>query len=419
MPQRHSLLKSFGKLLRRASGSLASPSPGPVGDHAGPEHRDAASSPAELQAIPDLQVRQRRPSPGNAFTLHKALVLHTLLTGLISICSAWHIASNLIAHQVGLCEEQGRRATMEDMSIVETDLGVEAFKDFEHLSPQSFLAVLDGHGGSDVSCWLQTHLLVELKAQLQLGAAAIIEAEAGEERNLAVTEAIAAAFAKADDALMTDCSNAYAGSCATTVLLMGNMAYLANVGDSRTLLCRQGKVHLATLDHKPTRKDEMRRIMTAGGIVLSRRVMGELAVSRAFGDHHLKTCTGKGGDKVSNGKRVHDVTGGFDLGPDIGKAPDPSSDGEEEGWTDPLVISVPEVLSTALTVEDEFLVLACDGLFDVLANEEVVRIARVALKRGRSCNEVSKALVTIALEEGTNDNVSVIVASLGTMGSGQ
>ncbi|CAM9932080.1 unnamed protein product, partial [Hapterophycus canaliculatus] len=79
-----------------------------------------------------------------------------------------------------------------------------------------------------------------------------------------------------------------AGSTATTCLVIGSRLYMANVGDSRTVVCRGGKLWMASLDHKPSRADEQERVQRAGGFVAHRRVMGELAVSRAFGDSEFK-----------------------------------------------------------------------------------------------------------------------------------
>ena len=63
---------------------------------------------------------------------------------------------------------------------------------------------------------------------------------------------------------------------------------IANVGDSRCVLCRKGRAVGLSIDHKPTRPDETARIVDAGGFVFMKRVMGQLAVSRAIGDTNFK-----------------------------------------------------------------------------------------------------------------------------------
>lgn len=69
-----------------------------------------------------------------------------------------------------------------------------------------------------------------------------------------------------------------AGSTATTCLVLGSRLYIANVGDSRTILCRNGRLKLASQDHKPSRADEQERVHKAGGFVAHRRVSGDVCL---------------------------------------------------------------------------------------------------------------------------------------------
>merc|ERR1712004_455450 len=113
--------------------------------------------------------------------------------------------------------------------------------------------------------------------------------------------------------------------------IVGGWIWCANLGDSRAVLSRDGRALALSLDHKPDRDDEAERIESAGGFVSFRRVLGRLAVSRAFGDAEYKT--GKGG-------------------------------------SEPLVIAKPEIRVEKVTANDEFLLLGCDGLFDVFGSQE-------------------------------------------------
>lgn len=92
--------------------------------------------------------------------------------------------------------------------------------------------------------------------------------------------------------------------------------YCANAGDARGVLCRAGKAVRLTYDHKGTDKQEAKRIMDAGGFVMSGRVNGVLAVTRALGDSSMKE----------------------------------------------FVVGAPYTTETDLTEEDEFMILACDGV---------------------------------------------------------
>ena len=97
--------------------------------------------------------------------------------------------------------------------------------------------------------------------------------------------------------------------------------YVANVGDTRAVLSKNGVAERMSQDHKATDKSEVERIRSGGGIVVENRVGGSLAVTRAFGDHSLKR------------------------------------DG---------VIAKPFINKHALRPFDKFLVIASDGVWDVL-----------------------------------------------------
>jgi protein phosphatase PTC1 len=95
--------------------------------------------------------------------------------------------------------------------------------------------------------------------------------------------------------------------------------YSANAGDARGVLCRAGKAIRLTYDHKGSDKQEAKRITDAGGFVMSGRVNGVLAVTRALGDSSMKE----------------------------------------------FVVGAPYTTETELCDEDEFLILACDGVRDL------------------------------------------------------
>lgn len=84
------------------------------------------------------------------------------------------------------------------------------------------------------------------------------------------------------------------GSTAVCTLISPTHFYIANCGDSRAVLCRNGEAAVCTMDHKPTVAAEKKRIQDAGGSVMIHRVNGSLAVSRALGDFEYKSVEGRG-----------------------------------------------------------------------------------------------------------------------------
>ncbi|KAI1754149.1 phosphatase 2C-like domain-containing protein [Xylaria castorea] len=136
--------------------------------------------------------------------------------------------------------------------------------------------------------------------------------------------------------------------------------YTANVGDARIILCRAGKALRLSYDHKGSDENEGKRIANAGGLVLNNRVNGVLAVTRALGDTYMKDL----------------VTG--------------------HPYTTETVIQ-PEV--------DEFIIIACDGLWDVCSDQEAVDLIRDKT----DAVTASKLLVDHALARFSTDNLSCMI----------
>jgi len=209
-------------------------------------------------------------------------------------------------YDYGLSEEMGYRQTMEDACTILQHLNI-APLNVQSLSPQSFFGVYDGHGGAQASMYLSQNLHANVANSLLVASSAIREATSEDmvhediypELNRAagsspssldnvVMKCLRDSFLKTDNDFLKKSSSAQHGSTATTALLLGNRLYCANVGDSRTLLCRNFAAYPLSQDHKPNREDEAHRIREAGGFIINNRVMGELAVSRAFGDAEFK-----------------------------------------------------------------------------------------------------------------------------------
>lgn len=192
-------------------------------------------------------------------------------------------------------------------------------------------------------------------------------------------EALKEAFIKTDAEFAKDCSSAMVGSTAVVALVGKKRLWIGNCGDSRAVLCRNSRAIQLTDDHKPEREDEAERVEKAGGQVLywnGHRVMGVLAMSRAIGDHGLR----------------------------------------------PYVIPEPEISVVARTEDDDLLLLASDGLWDVMSNQEAANLAMRCLRRARDKGASRKASVRIAasvltkaaVDRGSKDNVTVVIVDLKT-----
>ena len=301
-------------------------------------------------------------------------------------------AGRRVSVVAGQAELQGIRPSMEDRIILNTDLlgasgpgaipaasrgGGKIFT--PHLrGPVTLVAVCDGHGGQLAAAFVADHLPGELAACLGKGTApprAIWEAVASVDRKLLEHVAKLEEASDHDD---DDDDELGAGTTSVFVVLdsLGRL-YCGNVGDSRAVLCRDGVAIDLSRDHKAYSPQEMALVVDAGGFIVNRRVMGELAVGRALGDANMK-----------EGRRA-------------------------------VLPAAPEVCACALCADDEFVLLGCDGLFDVMSSQEAVDFVRAGLARGASPEQLCKEIGAHAIEElKSDDNVSVLIAKLDVSGLG-
>eukprot|EP00210_Caulerpa_lentillifera_P000526 g508.t2 len=195
-----------------------------------------------------------------------------------------------------------------------------------------------------------------------------------------VQKTIKKAFLNMDDNL-PDSRNKMVGSTAITALISDLHIIVANVGDSRAVLSRGRKAYPLSRDHKPDEVDEEQRIKKSGGKIWDfngRRVMGLLAMTRAFGDASLKPFG---------------------------------------------VFAEPEITVLPRAADDDFMILACDGLWDVISDDEACRLVQRCFNRATEraatqvscCRVAATVLSRAAFERGSSDNVSVVVIDLRTM----
>ena len=305
---------------------------------------------------------------------------------------------------------QGWRLHMEDAFIIR-DLNSNDDSDNNgdnngHLEGHSLLAVFDGHAGSLVSTFAASHLIPHLleteewqRYSQQLTAkkasnstADIIEVENAVEREEGTIHllrlALVKTFVSLDETLRAlpevkegaDMS----GAAAVVALLTPTHILCANLGDSRCVLRSGGRTVHMSEDHKPEDLEERVRIEAAGGFVAGNRVNGELAMSRALGDFRYK-------------------------------------DSPLLDYTLQKVITVPDIAVHRRCDDDELLLLACDGVFDVMSNSEAVDFVHRILSPGSpsasssgiiSPEQAASELIDLALSLESTDNISAIVLPL-------
>eukprot|EP00796_Vickermania_ingenoplastis_P007278 gene7278-5122_t len=256
----------------------------------------------------------------------------------------------------GATAEQGTRRTMEDQHVMMKD----GFP---------FFAVYDGHGGSQCAEFLRDHLHEMILNHPDL------------KKN--PEKAIYDSIIEADRQFLqrTEVETNESGSVCAVALFADDTLVVGNVGDSEIVLCRNGSPVVLTTKHNLlNNSSEMERVKAVGGKIFHHRVghpkfnpsVVSLGVTRAIGD------------------------AGFKL--------EEYTDGKPSG-----VIAVPEVKSTKLSPEDEFLVIGCDGLWDVMTYAEVVDFCYRRFKTGVAAQVIAEELAQAALNKGSTDNVTAML----------
>ena len=215
----------------------------------------------------------------------------------------------------GACSMQGWRCGMEDahIAVEVTDSGETCI----------LFGVFDGHGGKEVAMFAEERFKNILVSNADFKK---------KEYEKALTESFRAFDAEVK-------TKDYANDTGTTscvVLLTPTQIICANSGDSRGALLTGTSTYGLSEDHKPDNDEEKNRIESAKHFVEDSRVDGNLALSRAFGDFQYKD--------------------------------QPNLD-----WKDQAVTAFPDVTTRSRSKDDKFIMLACDGIWDCLSNEECTK----------------------------------------------
>ncbi|XP_056845796.1 probable protein phosphatase 2C 27 isoform X2 [Raphanus sativus] len=314
----------------------------------------------ETDTLDDTKQMSKGKPPRHLSALHHITStttssrLQVAVTADLDVCKSPDEKSVFLpVYRSGSCAEQGAKQFMEDEHICIDDLG----PSLDSSSLSAFYGVFDGHGGTDASLFVRKNILRFIVDDSYFP--------------LCVNKAIKNAFLKADYQFADDSSlDISSGTTALTALIFGRRLIVANAGDCRAVLGRRGRAIELSKDHKPNCITEKTRIEKLGGVVYDGYLNGQLSVARAIGDWHMK-------------------------GP--------------KGSSDCPLTPEPELREAELSEDDEFLIMGCDGLWDVMSSQCAVTIARKELMIHNDPERCCRELVREALKRNTCDNLTVIV----------
>jgi protein phosphatase 2C family protein 2/3 len=276
----------------------------------------------------------------------------------------------------GLSAMQGWRISMEDSHTAILDLlKSTAVTNGASSAPAttsklSFFGVYDGHGGSKVAQFAGANIYHILTKQEKF--------KTGD-----FEQALKDGFLATDSAILSDPKHEdeVSGCTACVGLISDDKIYVANAGDSRAVLGTKGRAKPLSQDHKPQLETEKARIQAAGGFVDFGRVNGNLALSRAIGDFEFKK--------------------GANLSPEA-----------------QIVTAFPDVEVHSLTDDDEFLVIACDGIWDCQSSQAVVEFVRRGIVAKQELDKICENMMDNCLASNSEtggvgcDNMTMLVVAL-------
>ncbi|TPX15722.1 uncharacterized protein E0L32_000056 [Thyridium curvatum] len=268
----------------------------------------------------------------------------------------------------GVSAMQGWRISMEDSHTTVLNLlanNAEAFK--QHSSQLSFFGVFDGHGGDKVALFAgdNIHNIVAKQDTFKAGN---------------YEQALKDGFLATDRAILNDpkYEEEVSGCTACVCLINNDKIYNANAGDSRSVLGVKGRAKPLSFDHKPQNEGEKARITAAGGFVDFGRVNGNLALSRAIGDFEFK--------------KSHEL------------APEQQ-----------IVTAYPDVIVHDLGDDDEFLVIACDGIWDCQSSQAVIEFVRRGIAAKQDLDKICENMMDNCLASNSEtggvgcDNMTMVI----------
>lgn len=252
-----------------------------------------------------------------------------------------------------MLSDQGSREYMEDQYTV------------AQAGDYYIAAVFDGHSGGDMSAYCSKMLTKHVGHAL--------DKERGSTTDSAI-KIVVQALNTLDAGAQRDLGDSKAGTTACVVLVHPKSIVTGNIGDSRAILGGGPRVYELSKDHKPSDASEQDRIVRSGGFITPphytdgvHRVMGRLSLSRAIGDWQMR----------------------------------------------PWVSGVPEVTLHPRTRLDKFVLLATDGVWDVMTSQEVAGMIQRDLATGKHPKSALHHVLSECRKRGSGDNITLLLLDIG------
>lgn len=244
---------------------------------------------------------------------------------------------------------------------------------FNNNPNELLLELFDGHGGENVSCYLQKNYAKIYKKYLY-------------ETKNNIVDSFSMSFNHIDEDIKNQPNVENQGSTGTIIHIIrekNNRLFIfnANVGDSRASLISAKKIIRLSQDHRTDDKDERKRVISEGGLIMNGRVNGELMLTRSFGDFDFKP-------NKKNVKYINSDIIRFRRG----------------------VICEPFVTQIEIdqSISNQFLFLASDGVWDVISEEEIQQLIKV----NNDTKNLSSIIIEKALMKKAWDNLSIFTVKL-------
>uniref|UniRef100_A0A915Q4H7 PPM-type phosphatase domain-containing protein n=1 Tax=Setaria digitata TaxID=48799 RepID=A0A915Q4H7_9BILA len=304
---------------------------------------------------------------------------------------------------------KGERQDMQDAHVRLDQFGLTSIRNIQR---SAFYAIFDGHAGRRAADFAAERLPPRLKRKLEACSSAaytywnvrnlkgasfgftffFLEGSDFSVLEKGIKKCFIDTYKQVDEQFLVEARRTRPswkdGTTATTILLVNNVIYCANIGDSKAVVCRskfetEGTKDVAmqlTVDHSPLHFEERMRIQKAGGNVKDGRIMGILEVSRSIGDGQFKAYG---------------------------------------------LICIPDVKKFSITKDDIFVLIACDGLWKTFSNQEAVDYVIGKIRQSTKAvggqepetremiwQSVADDLAAESVKRGCGDNVSVIIVVL-------